>query len=154
MEHGVEVRSPLYDRRVIEFAATRPREERSSGGETKRLLRRSMRGLLPDEVLAPRTHRTGVTTGYFDRSMKSGLRPLLTEAFLNSPSVLVESGVVNLDRFGRAVTYYLRRGDREVGLRLLLTLQAELWMRGRTGRPLQGVGSEQVGELPAVAVGG
>jgi asparagine synthase (glutamine-hydrolysing) len=154
IEHGVEIRSPLYDRRVIEFAATRPREERSSNGETKRLLRRSMRGLLPDEVLAPRTHRTGMTTGYFDRSMKSGLRPLLTEAFLNSPPVLVESGVVNMERFGRAVTYYLRRGDREVGLRLLLTLQAELWMRARTGRALPGTEHEQIRELPAVAVGG
>jgi asparagine synthase (glutamine-hydrolysing) len=152
VEQGVEVRSPLYDRRVIEFAATRPREERSSMRETKRLLRRSMQGVLPDEVLAPRTHRTGMTTGYFDRSMKAGLRQILSDAFLSSPSVLVESGVINMDRFGRAVTYYLRRGDREVGLRLLLTLQAELWLRARTGRPLAVPGRElPVGVAPATA---
>jgi len=58
-DEGVEIRSPLYDKRIIEFALTRPREERSLGPETKRLLRASMRGLLPDSILQPRAKRTG-----------------------------------------------------------------------------------------------
>ena len=78
-EEGVEIRSPLYDRRVIEFALTRPREERSSGVETKKLLRASMRGLLPDSILATRTKRTGVTGGYFGRSMREHLPAMVDE---------------------------------------------------------------------------
>src|SRR6185437_14477071 len=70
LEEGVDLRSPLYDRRVIEFATSRPRWERSTGRETKLLLRRAVRGLVPDVVLAPRAARTGVTSGYFDDSMR------------------------------------------------------------------------------------
>jgi len=138
VEAGVEIRSPLYDQRVIEFAATRPREERSRDGETKRLLRRSMRGLLPDHVLAPRTHRTGMTTGYFDRSMRSGLAPLLLEAFEGS-SALVDSGVVDVNRFWGAAHRYFRSMDRSLGVELLLTLHAELWLRshGQRGDPAE-----------------
>jgi asparagine synthase (glutamine-hydrolysing) len=43
LEAGVELRSPLYDLRIVHFALSRPREERSSGRETKRTLRRAMR---------------------------------------------------------------------------------------------------------------
>jgi len=64
-EEGVEMRFPLYDGRVIELAMSRPRVERRSGRDTKRLLRAAMRGLLPDAVLAPRPARTGVPRHYF-----------------------------------------------------------------------------------------
>src|SRR5690606_16717808 len=76
---GVEVRSPLSDRRVIEFALSRPWWERSSGTETKVLLRQSMKGLLPDDVLAPRARRTGVTSGYSHRAMSESYPELLRE---------------------------------------------------------------------------
>src|SRR5690606_19913668 len=48
----VELRSPLLDNRVVDFAFHRPWHERTSMRESKVLLRRSMAGLLPDEVLA------------------------------------------------------------------------------------------------------
>jgi len=54
LEEGVEVRSPLFDRRVVEFAVGRPREERAGGGETKRLLRRAMRRVTP--TISQRRH--------------------------------------------------------------------------------------------------
>jgi asparagine synthase (glutamine-hydrolysing) len=133
IEAGVEIRSPLYDQRVIDFAATRPREERSRAGETKLLLRRAMRGLLPDQVLAPRTHRTGMTTGYFDRSMRGGLAPLLVQAFDGS-SALADSGIVDMNRFWGAAHRYFRSMDRSLGVELLMTLQAEMWLRAHTGR--------------------
>jgi len=134
LESAVEIRSPLYDRRVIEFAATRPREERSLGGETKRLLRRSMQGLLPDHVLAPRKSRTGMTYGYFHRSMHAGLATVLLDTF--KESLLAESGVIDVKRFWQAAGRYLRSKEPNVGVGLFLTLQAELWLRAhsRTGR--------------------
>ncbi|HSH45772.1 MAG TPA: asparagine synthase-related protein, partial [Longimicrobiales bacterium] len=69
LEQGVEVRSPLSDRRIVELALSRPWWERSSGRETKLLLRAAMKGLMPENVLAPRTKRTGVTAGYSHRWM-------------------------------------------------------------------------------------
>ena len=133
VSEGLEIRSPLYDRRVIEFAATRPREERSQGGETKRLLRRAMRGLLPEHVLTPRTHRTGVTSGYLDRSMRSGLAPLLNEAF-GSTSLLAEAGIVDVKQLRRSTAQYLRRQYPTTAVELLMTLNAELWLRSHAGR--------------------
>ncbi|MBK5187937.1 MAG: hypothetical protein JJD97_06800, partial [Gemmatimonadaceae bacterium] len=126
-EEGVEIRSPLYDRRVIEFALTRPREERSAGAETKRLLRASMRGLLPDSILATRTKRTGVTGGYFARSMREHL-PAIVEATFDH-SVLENAGVIDAKEFRRAVSEYARGVQSNFSVGLYFTLQAELWLR-------------------------
>src|SRR5690606_31149939 len=76
LEEGVELRSPLYDARIIELALARPRSERSSGGETKLLLRKAVEGLLPEHILAPRPTKTGTTSAYFERSMREGFPSL------------------------------------------------------------------------------
>ncbi|CAA9301435.1 MAG: hypothetical protein AVDCRST_MAG40-384, partial [uncultured Gemmatimonadaceae bacterium] len=76
LDEGVEQRAPLFDGRLVAFAATRPRVERRSGNETKRLLRAAVRGLLPDQVLASRPARTGTTSDYLTRSMAGGFRTL------------------------------------------------------------------------------
>jgi asparagine synthase (glutamine-hydrolysing) len=130
LEAGVELRSPLYDRRIIDFAMRRPRWERASGRETKRLLRRAMAGLLPPEVLAPRQARTGVTGAYFDRSMRGDYRGLLSRV-LERP-LLANYGIVNADTLQTWVARYLRSGGDELGVRLFFTFQAELWLRERS----------------------
>lgn len=127
IEEGVELRSPLYDRRVIEFALSRPREERSSGNETKRLLRASVKGLMPDEVLAARSTRTGTTSAYFDRSMRGEHKDLLLRTMEHS--LLAEYGMVNALSLKEWCAAYLKTGGDELGIRLYFTLQAELWLR-------------------------
>lgn len=47
---GVEPRSPLSDRRMIEFAIRMPVEAKLHAGWYKNLLRESMQGFLPEEV--------------------------------------------------------------------------------------------------------
>lgn len=47
---GMEGRSPFCDRRLIEFAFALPEEQRWHNGETKYILRRAMRGHLPDSI--------------------------------------------------------------------------------------------------------
>ncbi|MDB4910430.1 MAG: hypothetical protein JWO39_1253 [Gemmatimonadetes bacterium] len=126
-EEGVEIRSPLYDRRVIEFALTRPREERSSGVETKKLLRASMRGLLPDSSLATRAARTGVTGGYFSRSMREHLPAMVDASF--DHSLLESAGVIDAIAFRRAVSEYARGVQSNFSVGLYFTLQSEMWLR-------------------------
>jgi asparagine synthase (glutamine-hydrolysing) len=130
-EEGVEIRSPLYDRRVIEFALTRPRWERSSGRETKSLLRAAMRGLLPDNVLRARATRTGVTGGYFTRSMREHLPAIVDEFFDNS--VLAQFGVIDALHFRRSVNEYARGVESNFAASLYFTLQTELWLRSHLG---------------------
>jgi asparagine synthase (glutamine-hydrolysing) len=126
-EEGVEIRSPLYDKRVIEFALTRPREERSSGAETKKLLRASMRGLLPDSILATRTQRTGVTGGYFARSMREYLLAMVESTF--DHSTLEHAGLIDAKAYRRSVSDYARGVQSNFAVALYFTLQAELWLR-------------------------
>lgn len=51
MAHSIEARVPFLDHRVVEYAFTLRDEERIQGVETKRVLRRAMRGIVPDAVL-------------------------------------------------------------------------------------------------------
>ena len=134
VESGIEPRSPLYDERVIRFAASRPRAERRSGTDTKRLLRRSMAGLLPDEVLAPRTYRSGTTHDYFSQSLRGRYGPDITSIFAG-PLALAQVGIVCADVLRQRWHDYLERNQDELGLQLFLTLQTELWLRARIGQP-------------------
>lgn len=128
LEEGVELRSPLYDGRIIELALSRPRWERSSGTETKLLLRKAVEGLVPEHVLAPRPTKTGITSAYFDRSMREGF-PSLCEVFLRC-SELESAGMIDADELRRSATAYIRgAASGQVGVNLFLSLQAELWLR-------------------------
>jgi asparagine synthase (glutamine-hydrolysing) len=50
MGQGVESRSPLLDWRVVRYGFSVPDESKVAGGQTKRLLREAMRGVLPEAV--------------------------------------------------------------------------------------------------------
>ena len=132
LESGLEVRAPLLDQRILNFAARRPRSERASMGEVKRLLRWSMRGLLPDHVLTPRKEKTGVLLAYFDRSLRADRTGLIEEAF-GSPR-LAELGIVDPVRLREEWHEYRSKGGTRRGMQLFFTLQMELWTRARLTR--------------------
>ena len=50
MAHSVEARVPFLDHRVVEMAMGLPEEYRIANGETKRVLRRAMSGVVPEPV--------------------------------------------------------------------------------------------------------
>jgi asparagine synthase (glutamine-hydrolysing) len=130
-EQGVEVRSPLYDGRIIELAVRRPACERRSGRETKTLLRAAMRGLLPEDVLAPRRIRTGVIGDVFRSAMQT-MYPRLVNKVLDSP-VLAELGIIDPRALRRVADISLSRTwNDEVAAALFFTLQTELWLQART----------------------
>lgn len=51
MAHSLEARSPFLDHELMEFAARLPTGCKLLRGETKRILKRSLKGLVPDAVL-------------------------------------------------------------------------------------------------------
>jgi asparagine synthetase B (glutamine-hydrolysing) len=123
---GVEARSPLLDARVVAFAGSRPWYDKVDAQETKVLLRRAMRGALPDRLLAPRPHKTGLMTGYFVRCIQRAageLRPLL------AGGRLADLGVINPETLRRAWDYFVQSADQAVGGQIYFTLQTELWLR-------------------------
>ncbi len=50
MAHGIEVRMPLMDWRLVSFAMALPASSKIGGGYTKRVLRDAMTGLLPESI--------------------------------------------------------------------------------------------------------
>lgn len=132
---GIDTRYPLMDRRVIEFAATRPAQERRLLGDDKRLLRHALRGLLPDEVLDPRPFKTGTMSGHF-RTGFPKLFPVL-EQIARAP-LLAEFGIVAPAKLREAVR--IAGGPNASGAvnaTLLNTLHAELWLRATCGASLE-----------------
>ncbi len=51
MAHSLEVRVPYLDHHVVEFAATIPRSLKLRRGETKYIVKRIARGLVPDRII-------------------------------------------------------------------------------------------------------
>ncbi len=126
---GVELRTPLLDARIIRFAATRPRWESNSARQNKYLLRRSMKGLLPDELLAPRKERTGMPSTYLDRTLDAHL----TEArdLFRGGMLLASLGIADHGKLLDEIDGFLagRVKDRERGAALVAATQAEWWLR-------------------------
>jgi asparagine synthase (glutamine-hydrolysing) len=132
LDEGVELRSPFLDRRIVEFAAGRPLEERNCNDEIKVLLRHAMRGLLPDSVLAPRRSKTGAPVDYVQRSLLRTLPSRIETTFrFGGSAVLVRMDLVDAGLLRQASAAYAEHGGHLLGSRLLMTLQTEKWLADR-----------------------
>jgi asparagine synthase (glutamine-hydrolysing) len=129
LEEGAEHRSPFTDARVVAFAASRPVLERRSGRETKRLLRRAMKGMLPDSVLAPRPYRTGSPIRYLTSAIVAAM-PSLIERTMKNP-VLGDLGIIEPEVFRKMWDESIKRDDLNLCVSLYLTMEVELWLRAR-----------------------
>jgi len=65
MSHGVEVRMPFLDWRLVTFAFSLPDESKAGGGYSKRILREAMRGILPEKIRT-RTLKIGFQSPLLD----------------------------------------------------------------------------------------
>jgi asparagine synthase (glutamine-hydrolysing) len=129
LEEGIALRSPLLDRRVVEFIARRPSRDRFDGVTSKLLLREAVRGLLPDRVLASRPEKTGTPVDYVRREYGAGLASLLRHVFGSGRRIwLVDLGVVHPRHLEQAIRDYERQLDYQLGHRLMSTVQAEWWV--------------------------
>lgn len=126
--HGVELRHPFFDRRLIEFAVALPETQRWRGETTKLVLREGMRGLLPESVYA-RTDK-GDFTAFVAKSVEAlggagALRTLHVEAL----GWVRSSELINLYERGRR---RLELGSADYGEEMFpvwMALAVETWYR-------------------------
>jgi asparagine synthase (glutamine-hydrolysing) len=83
MACGLEVRAPFLHRPLVELAGCMPSTLKLKGWRTKHILKRALRGLVPDAILARRKQGFGVPLGLW---MRGPLRRAL-EARLASEEV-------------------------------------------------------------------
>lgn len=83
MAYGIEARVPFLDHRLVEFALTIPAAQKVNGAETKGVMRRAMRGILPDAVV-DRKDKLGYPTPFGrwlreDRRLQNAVKTILFE---------------------------------------------------------------------------
>lgn len=131
LDEGVLLRTPLFDRRVVTFAASRPLSDRRAGEDGKWILRRAMAGLIPESVLAPRRFKTGTPAGYFKRQFQGAATAEVAKLFVDRRSELERLGLVNRSALLQATEQYAARGSHGVGAIIQQTLEAERWLAAR-----------------------
>jgi asparagine synthase (glutamine-hydrolysing) len=122
MAHGLEVRSPLLDRRVVELALRLAPSHAARGASTKRVLRAAMAGLVPPAVIRRPKRGFGVPV---NRWFRSELRPLAAGT-LGAPRARVREHV-----HGDGLERMLREHEAGVnhGHSLWALLMLELFLR-------------------------
>ncbi|WP_240414411.1 asparagine synthase (glutamine-hydrolyzing) [Paenibacillus periandrae] len=131
MAVGLEVRVPFCDHRIVEYVWNIPWEMKSAGDREKGILRRALRGVLPEDVLTrkkspyPKTHNPSyleaVRTWVLD-ILNDSSSPLLAFIDVDKIRALAEGDAnqFNLPWFGQLMT----------GPQLFAYLaQADTWLR-------------------------
>jgi asparagine synthase (glutamine-hydrolysing) len=123
MAHGLEVRPPLLDNEMIDWAFSIPSSLKLRGGATKYVLKLAAKGHVP----APIVHRPKKGFGIPLRAWLRGpLRDRVSRAL--EPSVLWDSGLLDRTAFrGWAQMHAERRGDYSKALWALIVLDE--WVR-------------------------
>lgn len=122
MANSLEVRVPLLDHKFVEFAATIPPEWRLHGLETKYIFKKTLQGLLPDEILYRRKQGFGVPIGAW---LRTHLAEMIRDLLLSEASV--SARFVNRDYVRRLMALHER--GRGMDLQLWTLVSFELWCR-------------------------
>lgn len=80
MAFSIESRVPFLDHRLVQFCFSLPNEHKVHKGETKRILRAAMRGLVPDAVL-DRKDKTGFITPGHTKWLRGALSHRVHESW-------------------------------------------------------------------------
>ncbi len=130
LSRGIEQRSPLYDSRIISFAATRPRAERQRGGDYKRLLRAAMEPWLPVSVTGPRLNPTGFSGGYFRRLAMAELPQLIGTQ--RDKLIADEAGLIVAKKYRAELHRFTESGEHGQLPALVFTALVESWLRSQS----------------------
>ncbi len=123
MAHGLEDRSPLLDRRVVEFAASIPTEMKLKGRCVKYIFKQVAKDFLPPELLSRSKQGFAFPLGYW---MKARLGKLLESLFRKSR--LADEGYFHQSYMMELLEQH-RSGMADHNYRLWILLNLELWWR-------------------------
>lgn len=122
MAASIESRVPFLDHKLVEFAARLPENMKLRGQDTKWILRRAMRGVLPEEILDRPKMGFPVPLGGWLRGQFKGV---LDEYVLSERSL--GRGIFNADKV-RQLTAAHDRGEDHAS-RLFRLINLEIWQR-------------------------
>jgi asparagine synthase (glutamine-hydrolysing) len=136
MANSLELRSPLLDHRIVEFAASLPPRVKLKGLTQKYLLKRAMRGILPERILKRPKAGFGVPLEFW---LRGELRTFMCDTLLDSRTH--DRGYFRPAVVRRYVDEHLS-GRAHHHARLWSLLMLELWHRTFIDDP--GIGTDNV----------
>jgi asparagine synthase (glutamine-hydrolysing) len=124
MAHSIEARVPFLDHRLVEFSLGLGNQHKTVGGDTKRVLRSAMAGILPEPVRNRRDKLGFATpeTSWFRGQLKQPALDAIEETLRAAPGLLNPDGV-------RALARDMLDGRKPVDFRLWRICNIGLWMR-------------------------
>jgi len=146
MAHGLEVRVPFLDHRLVEFCASIPANLKIQGRTQKYILKRAARGLVPDRIVDKRKR------GFFRRSSAGWLQaqmPGTVSDYLLGPSPRCTEFLDHRALERLLASYRAGRADRHVHL-LIAILLLEIWLTTYLPRAL----AQPVQPRERIVVGG
>jgi len=132
MAHSLEVRSPLLDYRLIEFAASLPASLKVRNGKGKILLRRLAAKRLPSQVIRQPKRGFSIPAANW---LRNELRELAEQAFGRRDSFSAE--FLNRDQL-KALWQEHLSGSRDHSVFLWGVLMLDLWAKSHLGRQVPG----------------
>ncbi|MCW5692474.1 MAG: asparagine synthase (glutamine-hydrolyzing) [Pseudolabrys sp.] len=127
MAHGVEARVPFLDHRLVEFSIALGSQHKIVHGDTKRVLRRAMAGILPTKVVE-RRDKLGFATpeeAWFRGPARGAVIECVEDTLAYFPELLNEKGT-------RALVSEMLDGGRPIDFTLWRIINLGIW--GRTYR--------------------
>ena len=123
MWHSLEVRQPMLDHRLVEYAASLPVDLKFDGRRGKLLLRDAFGDLIPDRIFTRKKMGFGIPIGHWFRG---GFRPVVDELLLGDDARL--ASMFRREVIARLVDDHVS-GRNNQGYRLWNLLVLEKWMR-------------------------
>jgi asparagine synthase (glutamine-hydrolysing) len=123
MAHSLEGRSPFLDHKLVEFAASLPSDWKVRGVTTKRILKESLRGFIPDPILNRPKMGFGIPLKeWFEGRYFNLLKDILLDQDALKRGYFREEAL-------RTLLEEHQMGKRDHGYRLWALLVLELWHR-------------------------
>jgi asparagine synthase (glutamine-hydrolysing) len=121
MAHGIEIRVPFLDANLTRYALGLPSNMKVRLRKTKWIVRRALRGILPDVVLNAKKRGFGVP---FSRWLREPLAGYMKEVLLDSANL--KCGLFDRDALEKCIQEHTS-GHRDNGCLLYKTLNLALW---------------------------
>jgi asparagine synthase (glutamine-hydrolysing) len=121
MANSLEVRAPMVDHRVMQFAASLPSSLKLRGAIGKYILKKAARGLIPDEVIGRRKHGFRVPIAQW---LRRDLKEFAYDLLLSQR--LADRGILNPVRVRQLLEEHVQ-GRKDWGRWIWRLLILELW---------------------------
>ena len=123
MSNSLEGRSPFLDHKLLEFAASVPSDVKIKGRRLKYILKKSLRGKLPDEILSRGKMGFGIPV---DSWFRNELRNYSYDILMSQS--FIKRGYFKREAIGRLLEDHVRARANN-GARIWALVNLELWHR-------------------------